>query len=50
MTYNKAGQRALWYHGAKAWQDIPLALQNCTSAKSFRRAYKKIRLDRQFAQ
>ena len=40
MTYNKAGQRALWYRGAKAWQDIPLALRNCTNAKSFRRAYK----------
>ena len=41
MTCDKAGRRALWYRGAKVWQDIPLPLRNRTSTKSFRRAYKK---------
>ena len=36
MIYNKAGQRALWYRGAKAWPDISLALRNCTKCKEFR--------------
>ena len=35
MTCNIAGQRTLCYRGAKAWQYIPVALQNCTSVKEF---------------